>query len=310
MLSYETLSRKPEIFRTFTGLEVSEFDSVCEEVESRYYDYERERLSQREDRKRRVGAGRPFKLSLEDRLLMLLLYYRLYVSTTMTGYLFDLDHSNVLRDIRCLESLVKDCIPIPEKVYERAKRATTPEEVEEYFPGFKAFIDATEQEIPRPKRKAKRVSHYSGKKKRHTVKTQLTVNKNGLVIHRTNHARGRRNDYAIFKRNHPELPEGVRPGVDLGYNGIQNDFPGMKPMVPFKKRSPGRGHKGVKAKPLAPYQKRFNRELSKARVVVEHTISRVKKFRIMGEEFRNRLKRYDVMTEIVSGLVNLRILRP
>jgi DDE superfamily endonuclease len=232
----------------------------------------------------------------------------MYVSTTMTGYLFDLDHSNVLRDIRYLESLVKDCIPIPEKVYERTKRATTPEEIEEYFPGFKAFIDATEQEIPRPKRKAKRISHYSGKKKRHTVKTQLTVNKDGLVVHRTDHARGRRNDYAIFKRNHPELPEGVRPGVDLGYNGIQNDFPEMKPMIPFKKRSPGRGHRGVKAKPLTPHQKRFNRELSKARVVVEHTISRVKKFRIMGEEFRNRLRHYDVMTEIVSGLVNLRIL--
>ena len=59
----------------------------------------------------------------------------------------------MLRDIRYLESLVKDCIPIPEKVYERARRATTPEEIGEYFPGFAAFIDATEQEIPRPKRK-------------------------------------------------------------------------------------------------------------------------------------------------------------
>ena len=38
------------------------------------------------------------------------------------------------------------------------------------------------------------------------------------------------------KRNHPELPRGVRAGVDLGYNGIQNDFPEMKPMIPFKKR--------------------------------------------------------------------------
>jgi hypothetical protein len=308
MLSYETLSEKPEVFRSFTGLEVSEFDSVCEEVESRYYDYERERLSQREDRRRRVGAGRPFKLSLEDRLLMLLLYYRLYVSTTMTGYLFDLDHSNVLRDIRYLESLVKDCIPIPEKVYERTKRATTPEEVEEYFPGFAAFIDSTEQEIPRPKSKAKRVSHYSGKKRRHTVKTQLTVNQDGLIVHRTNHARGRRHDYDIFKRNHPELPRGVRPGVDLGYNGIQNDFPEMKPMIPFKKRSPGRGHKGERARPLTPHQKRFNTELSRARVVVEHTISRLKKFNIFGTEFRNRLKRYGVMTDIVCGLVNFRIL--
>jgi len=47
------------------------------------------------------------------------------------------------------------------------------------FPGFIAFLDATEQEVPRPKNKRKRKTHYSGKKKKHTVKTQLTVNKHG-----------------------------------------------------------------------------------------------------------------------------------
>lgn len=201
---YETLSRKPEVFSSFTGLGIG----VRLTVRGSRIEVLRlrgERLP-REDRKRGVGAGRPFKLSLEDRLLMLLRYYRLYVSMTMTGYRFDLDHSNVLRDIRYLESLVKDCIPIPEKVYGKARMATTPEEVEKYFPGFKAFIKATEQEIPRPKRKAKRVSHYSGKKKRHTVETQLTVDQDGLIVHRTNHARGRRHDYDSFKRNHPELP--------------------------------------------------------------------------------------------------------
>ena len=47
--------------------------------------------------------------------------------------------------------------------------------------------------------------------------------------------------------------------------------------------------------------------LAKERVVVEHTNSRVKKFHIFGDEFRNRLKRYDIMTDIVCGLVNFRI---
>lgn len=42
-----------------------------------------------------------------------------------------------------------------------------------YFPELKAIIDATEQEIPRPKDRKKRKTHYSGKKKRHTVKKQL-----------------------------------------------------------------------------------------------------------------------------------------
>ncbi len=131
------------------------------------------------------------------------------------------------------------------------------------------------------------------------MKTRLTVNEKGLIIHRTNHARGRRHDYAVFKRNHPELPQGVRPGVDLGYDGIQNDFPELNALIPFKRRN---GRK------LTPNQKRFNKVLAKARVVVEHTISRMKKFNIFGQEFRSRLRHYDIMTEIVSGLVNFRIL--
>ena len=41
-----------------------------------------------------------------------------------------------------------------------------------YFPEFKAFIDVTEQEIQRPKDKNKKRNYYSGKKKKHTVRTQ------------------------------------------------------------------------------------------------------------------------------------------
>ncbi len=300
---YRKLSKRPETFRSFTGFEVPEFDSLRSKIGPKYEEYERKRLSRRR-RKREVGAGRPFKLSLDDRLLMLLFYYRTYVTSILLGFIFNLDQSNVLKDIRILEPLVKESIPLPRKLHQMARRARTPEEVEKFFPGFRAFIDATEQEIPRPKDSRKRKSHYSGKRKRHTVKTQLTVNGKGLIMQRTNHARGRRHDYDVFKGNRPKLPDGVRPGVDLGYDGIQRDFPELDAIIPFKRRG-GRNKKGGK---LTPEQKRFNGALSKARVVVEHTISRMKKFRIMGEEFRNRLKRYDLMTSIVSGLVNLRIL--
>ncbi|MDG6906001.1 MAG: transposase [Nitrososphaerota archaeon] len=80
------------------------------------------------------------------------------------------------------------------------------EEVEEYFPGFIAIIDSFEQEIPRPKNKRRRKSYYSGKRKKHTVKTQLAVNKEGVIFHRTDHVNGRRHDYDLFKENHPKVP--------------------------------------------------------------------------------------------------------
>jgi hypothetical protein len=175
------------------------------------------------------------------------------------------------------------------------------------FSGFEAFVDATEQEIPRPKNKRKRKTHYSGKKKKHAVKTQLTVNKQGLIVHKSPHAKGSTHDYALYNHSHPKLPKDVTFKLDLGYVGILRDYPGLKVVVPFKKKNPGRGKMGVKAEPLSLEQKLFNKLLASALVVVEHSHSRVKKFRVFGEEFRNRLKNYDRMTDIVCGIVNFRI---
>lgn len=300
MLKYTALSKKPSQFKSFTGLDVAEFDSLYSTIESSYEEYEQKRLS-RAERKRGIGAGRPFTHPLKDRLVMLLVYYRLYVTSILAGYLFDLDQTNVLRDIRRLEPLVKECLPLPKKIYERTKRARTMEEVEEYFPGFIAIIDSFEQEIPRPENKRRRKSYYSGKRRKHTVKTQLTVNKEGVITHRTDHDKGRRHDYDLFKEKHPKLPDGVSGAFDLGYLGVKKDFPELNPMIPFKRN---RWHR----RKLSKQKRRFNKKLSRARVVVEHTISRLKKFRILGEEFRNRLPHYDVMTNIVSGIVNMRLL--
>lgn len=306
MLNYGVLSKKPLIFKSFSGLEVSEFDALNSKVKEKYDAFEQKRLS-RGNRKRNVGAGHPFKLPLTDRLLMLLMYYRLYVSSNLLAFLFELGQTNVLKDIRMLEPLVSEVLPLPKKQQEKARRLQTLEEIEALFPGFKAFLDATEQEIPRPKSKLKRKTHYSGKKKKHTVKTQIAVNRNGLIVHKTRHTKGSTHDYALFKQNHPHLPDNVSLGLDLGYDGVQGDYPDLKSEVPFKRRSPGRSKRGVKAKELAPEQKSFNLKLSKERLVVEHTFSRVKKFRIWAEEFRNRLKHYDIMTDIVCGIANFRM---
>jgi hypothetical protein len=104
LLSYERLSKKPLLFKSFTGLTVREFDDICDkEITKRYDKYELKRLSKRKNRKRDMGAGRPFKLDLENRFLMLLVYYRLYITYTLAGFLFDLDQSNVCRNIQKIE---------------------------------------------------------------------------------------------------------------------------------------------------------------------------------------------------------------
>lgn len=97
LLNYDRLSKKPLLFRSFTGLELSQFDSICKEVEYRYPEYEIKRLSKRKKKKKRrtrsIGAGRHFKLTVRNRFLMLLVYYKLYITHTLAGFLFDLYRS-------------------------------------------------------------------------------------------------------------------------------------------------------------------------------------------------------------------------
>ena len=65
-----------------------------------------------------------------------------------------------------------------------------------------AFIDSTEQQIPRPIDKDRRKMYYSGKKeKTYYCKNQLMVNNRGYIIHKANHhKKGRRHDYDIHIR--------------------------------------------------------------------------------------------------------------
>ncbi|MER5176105.1 MAG: hypothetical protein ABJB76_03325 [Candidatus Nitrosocosmicus sp.] len=74
MLSYETLSKKPLLFKSFTGLTIQEFDDIYnKEITKRYCKHELIRLSKQINRKRYIRAGRPFKLDPENRFLMLLM---------------------------------------------------------------------------------------------------------------------------------------------------------------------------------------------------------------------------------------------
>ena len=118
---------------------------------------------------------------------------------------------------------------------------------------------------------------------------------------------GSTHDYTLYKHSHPDLPNNVRLGLDLGYKGIEKDYPKLNCVLPIKRKNPGRGKRGMKGPELSAEQKAFNKELAKERVVVEHTNCRVKKFHIWADEFRNRLKHYDLQTDIVCGLVNFRI---
>jgi hypothetical protein len=291
LLSYNRLSKKPLLFKSFTGLSVQQFENIYKEIKSKYEKYEIKRLSSKRNRERDIGAGRHFKLIVEDRVIMVLVYYRLYITYTMTEFLFGLDQSNVCRDIQKIEGLIRQCLPIPHKLYKITKRLKTKEEVEQYFPaGFlSAFIDTTEQPIPRPENRIRRKLYYSGKKKKHTVKNLYMINNEKIILYKTKHKQvGRRHDYKIYKENRPETPKDVESIVDLGFLGVEKDYPEQISSLPIKKK---KGNQD-----LTIEEKEYNRIHSKKRIVIEHAICRLKKYRIMSEVFRNKLRKYDMVS--------------
>ncbi len=125
------------------------------------------------------------------------------------------------------------------------------------------------------------------------------VNNHGYIIHKTKHKKGRRHDYNIYKDNRPVTPNQVVNVVDLGYLGVEKDYPEQLSALPYKKK---------KNQELSQEEKDYNKIHSKKRIVIEHTICRLKKYRIMKEVFRNRLRKYDRISDIVSGLVNYRMI--
>ncbi len=142
-------------------------------------------------------------------------------------------------------------------------------------------------------------SYYLGKKKEktHTVQNQIAINLDRVIIHKSAHSPGSHHDYKIYKAKHPVLPEELLQFYDLGYLGIQKDFPDQISILPYKKK---------KDRELSASQKEWNRSQSKIRIKVEHVIAQIKKFRI-SDVFRNKLCRYDGTSEIVCGIVNFKI---
>jgi hypothetical protein len=170
------------------------------------------------------------------------------------------------------------------------------------LPGHKALldgdlqailIDVTEQPIERPL-KAQR-DYYSGKKKRHTIKAQLIVCLKTLQILLLVCGKGRTHDFTLLKQCRLRITTALKKYADSGYQGILKLYPNS--LTPIKK---------PRKRELTKEEKRYNHELAKVRIAIEHVNRRCKIFRIVKETYRGKHKHYHKTWTVVAVLVNLR----
>lgn len=264
--------RRSASFRRLTGVSATTFGRMLEQLRGSWEQMQR--------RKRK--PGRPWEIGgLEDHLLVLLLYYRCYVTQEFIGFFYQVDRSVICRAIQRIEAPVRRLFGI--RRVPRIKRA----EAEALI------IDCTEQPIQRPRDDASQRAHYSGKKKRHTLKTEYVVTADGRIAGVSPSHPGSHHDLTI-RRAGPPLPKEARAYVDSAYQGYDKEHPNLD--FPYKRPKGGE---------LTSEEKEYNRALSSFRVGVEHRIGRTKRFRIVGERFRNPLATHHTKTSIVAGLVNI-----
>lgn len=275
MTKVKRLKEKPQTFRRLTGLSIEKYNEIFRELEGLYLDFNLKCLG-RKNRQRKIGGGSQFKLSLEDRLLMLLMYYRLYVPHTFLAFLFDIDDSNAGRNINPLQPLLAKIFTIPERRIDLSE-----DEI------YELFIDGTEQPVNRPKKGQRK--WYSGKKKKHTIKHQVIVSKDGRIRGVGKSSYGKTHDKKDYEEKKFVIDPKIKRTGDLAYMGTAIT-------APIKKK---------KGRKLTKEEKQYNRQLSSIRVVVEHSIGKMKIFKILSERFRNPLKDHNLIFKNIAGIHNL-----
>jgi hypothetical protein len=138
--------------------------------------------------------------------------------------------------------------------------------------------------------------NYSGKKKRHTQKTQIVVDKTSRKILCSDFDKGRRHDFKLFKDSKVYLTEESKSLADTGYQGIQKLHSNSEHP---KKKS--------KKQPLTKEDKKQKQRISSMRITVETIIRDVKIFRIIAEKYRNRRRRFALRFNLIAAIYNLNL---
>lgn len=111
-------------------------------------------------------------------------------------------------------------------------------------------------------------------------------------------------DFALLKKLLPPDKawfEGLTVRVDSGFQGFRKTYFGAKVFLPTKKPRGGN---------LTKNHKFRNTQQARKRVVVEHSIGGLKRYRILSDRLRmHNLDQFDLALEVCSGLWNFCLTR-
>jgi len=296
ILRREHLGNHPAVFRSMTGLTVEAFDRLLPELRAVFAADRRRRLD-RPGRRRAVGGGDDFDLGIDDQFLLTVVWLRHYPTQECLGYLFGVSDSTALRAVRrclpLLEQAGKGTMRLPDPGKGRRRDLPT---LLKQTPELAVIVDTFEQRTQRPRRRQR--AYYSGKKKAHTLKSQVAVDEGGRIVDVAETRPGRWADLKVFRRS-GLAGKLIRAKVgalgDLGYVGLDGVSPRLTAATPRRK---------PRGRERPAEDRRYNRAFARRRITVEHGINRLRRYQALSQVDRHRRRHHTARVRAVAGLVN------
>ena len=304
IVSEGRLREAPGVFRAMTGVTVEEFDALARELVPTVAEAVTAAQDHRRGRQRRraAGGGHPFALSFRAQLLLTVVWLRQYPTAPVLGYLFGISHPTVLRTIArvlpILERAGRDTMRLPGHGERGRRSRRTLNDLLVAIPDLTVIVDSFEQRVQRPRDRGEADRYYSGKKKQHTLKSQVAVDgETGKVVDVSDSVCGPTADLTLLKAS--GLLDRVPPDVgvvgDLAYVGMAPLHPAGLGFTPRRK---------PREQPRPPEDIAYNTAFAAERITVEHTIGRLRRFQTLTQLDRHHRQGHAARVRAVAGLVN------
>ncbi len=298
ILRYAHLSRHPAVFQAMTGLTVTAFDNFVADLLPACVTAKQRRLT-RPNRRRAIGGGRHDDLCWTNQILLSVIWLRTYPTNEVLAYLLGVSDSTVSRVLArmlpLLEAAGKDTMRLPDPGRKRRRQL---DDLLRDTPALAIVIDTFEQRVQRCNDRDAADAHYSGKKKQHTLKSQVAVDEEtGQIVDVADSVPGPTADITVLEQSRllERLPDGVGGIGDLAYVGIDKLHP--KGLGASPRRKP-------RGKDRPPEDITYNRAFARRRIVVEHSIGRLRRYQALSQTDRHHRQNHSARVRAVAGLVN------
>lgn len=302
------LTKNEARLQRLIGLKLDQLDLLERSIRLLWKRAEKERLNRR-NRRRKIGGGRHYKFkTIKEKIIVVLLYYKQYPTQELLGVILGVDQSAISRILQRMLPLIELAADVQLKTYLiqakefcQSNRISSWQAICSQYPDLiDISTDSTEQPCYRAKNYEKQKQHYSGKSKQHVIKTQISVSSTGRALDISQSYPGSMHDKLIIdtektvEKFHQKVPQ----RFDSGYQGIRSQYPDHYVILPLKK---------PRGKELSKLAKEHNKSNSKRRVIVEHVFSRMKKFKITAEPFRQPLLTHNQIVRNVVAILNFKL---